>query len=71
MAMRDVSFAASSNIQSAAYDDETQELTIVFNHGGEYTYSAVTTDEVEQFSAAPSAGKFLNQYIKIPLHPVV
>ena len=69
MAQREVSFAASSNIQSAAYDDETQELTIVFQHGGEYTYSGVTTNEVDQFSAAPSAGKFLNSSIK-PLHPV-
>jgi hypothetical protein len=67
--MREVSFATSSNIQSAAYDDETQELTIVFAHGGEYVYEGVNTNEVEAFSAAPSAGKFLNSSIK-PLHPV-
>ena len=67
MAMRDVTFAASSNIQSAIYDDETQELTILFAHGGEYTYESVDANEVEAFSRADSAGKFLNASIK-PLH---
>ena len=67
MAQREVSFAASSNIQSAAYDDETQELTCVFAHGGTYVYSGVPASVIDGFANAPSAGQYLHQFIK-PLY---
>jgi hypothetical protein len=67
MAQRDVEFAASSNIKSLAYDNETQELTCVFAHGGTYVYSGVPANVVDGFASAPSAGQYLHQFVK-PLY---
>jgi len=68
MAIQNVEFKPSSNIASATWDDETLDFHVVFHHGGEGTYKNLPQNEVEAFSRADSAGKYLNANIK-PLYP--
>lgn len=65
MAERDISFnSESGNITGIVYDDETQELTVTFHHGGEYAYHGVPEETAMGFESAPSAGQYLNSFIK-------
>jgi hypothetical protein len=65
MAPRDISFSSESgNITGISYDDETQDLTVVFSHGGTYVYSSVPEETAMGFESAPSAGGYLNSFIK-------
>ena len=59
-----IPFKPSRNIKEAEYDDELQELYIVFRTGGSYTYSGVSQDKANEFSRADSAGQFLHARIK-------
>ena len=61
---REIPFAASTNIQSVQYDDESQELTVRFFKGGTYVYSDIPPNVADGFSSAPSAGTYLHQFIK-------
>jgi hypothetical protein len=61
---RSVPFKPSSNVTEAVYDDETLDLTIKWNHGGSGTYKGVPENEVNAFSQAESAGRYLNSNIK-------
>ena len=65
---REIPFAASSNLSSVSYDDETQELSVSFHKSGVYVYSGVPPTVADGFSTAPSAGQYLNQFVK-PLYP--
>jgi hypothetical protein len=66
--MRDISFSSNSgNLTAISYDDETQQLTCVFHHGGTYVYSGVPPQVADGFASAPSAGQYLNQFVK-PLY---
>jgi hypothetical protein len=65
MAVRDIEFPTSSNIQAIAYDDDTQDLTITFKPGDRtYVYRGVTGNEADGFTTASSAGEYLNRVIK-------
>lgn len=54
----------SSNVSSAAWDPQTHELWIRFEHGGVYIYSDVPEGILEGLLAADSPGQFVNQQIK-------
>lgn len=50
----------SSMLHSASYDDENQELTVVFSNGKSYTYEEVSFNTYADLRDAPSAGKYFN-----------
>jgi len=54
----------SSNLHSVGYDEESQILEIEFLNGGVYEYSEIPKKLHEGLIAAPSHGKYYNQYIK-------
>jgi hypothetical protein len=54
----------SSNILASKYNAGTNELTITFNHGGQYKYSDVSPNEYFKFEMADSQGKVFNSNIK-------
>lgn len=51
----------SSSVAAAGYDPDTQELTVNFVSGAQYTYSAVPPGVLEQLLSSPSPGKFVHQ----------
>ena len=53
----------SSNITSASYDTESEDLTITFNTGGIYVYNNVPWTLFTKFRLADSQGKFFNEKI--------
>ena len=57
------SFAGSSAISEAAYDDEAEELTIWFTTGKVYRYDRVPALIWDGLSTAESAGTYFNQHI--------
>jgi len=52
---------ASTMLQSATFNDETNELTVVFSNGKEYSYEEVSINTFMDLRDAPSAGKYFNQ----------
>jgi len=64
MAVRDIEFPTSSNIQAIAYDPDSQELTITFFGDRTYRYDGVSENEADGFTTASSAGEYLNRVIK-------
>ena len=54
----------SSLLSEAAYNDETMELTLTLNNGGEYVYQGVSKERFEEMLASESAGKFYLKSIK-------
>lgn len=50
----------STMLQSASYNDETQELTVVFSNGKSYTYEEVSINTYMDLRDAPSAGRYFN-----------
>ncbi len=58
------SFPASTALSSAAYDPDTQTLTVTFKGGGSYTYQRVPPDVYEQLTTADSPGRFWRESIK-------
>lgn len=64
MATRDISFAASSNIDQITYDDDQQTLQVRFKQGKSYAYTGVPSLVADGFQTAESAGKYLNSSIK-------
>ncbi len=50
----------STMLQSASYDDETKELTVVFSNGKSYTYEDVVINTFMDLRDASSAGKYFN-----------
>jgi len=61
---RAISFAPSSQIASITYSDDEMTLTVAFQRGGVYVYKRVPSDVADGFPNAPSAGKYLNEFIK-------
>ena len=53
----------SSNITSASYNTENEDLTITFNTGGIYQYNKVPWTKFTKFRLAESQGKFFNENI--------
>jgi hypothetical protein len=60
---RAIPFAPSSQIASITYSDD-MTLTVAFQRGGVYEYKQVPEDVAMGFSQAPSAGKYLNEFVK-------
>ena len=54
----------SSNIQSAGYSPAEHRLQIEFKSGGVYDYEDVPPKVYEEFTEAPSKGRFFAQNIK-------
>lgn len=67
MAAEAIQHTESSHIKGATYDPDTQELVVTFNSGS-YAYSGVPQSTVAEFSSAPSAGKYLERFVK-GVHP--
>ena len=57
-------YVDSSNVEQYAYDEESQELHIVFIKGGYYIYSEVSQETAEDFGTASSKGKFVNGVLR-------
>lgn len=56
---------ASSMLSLAEYDDETQELTVTFNNGGEYKYFDVPRSVFEEMRAqTENVGKWFTANVK-------
>jgi hypothetical protein len=54
----------STNIARLLYDQDAGVLKIEFRSGKIYEYEDVSYDLWNQFTTAPSAGKFFNERIK-------
>lgn len=55
---------SSSNICASTYNSTNNELTIIFNHGGQYKYTDVAKTDYMRFELAESQGSVLNTHIK-------
>ena len=55
---------SSSNIESAAYDPEVENLTVTFRDGSEYLYYNVPGSVYRGIQGAASAGRYFAQFIK-------
>lgn len=51
-------------IDSAEYDDETNELTVYTAKGGEYTLTGVPPDKWQGFKNAYSPGRYFDSDLK-------
>lgn len=54
----------SSNVKSALYDTETEELLVTFNNGSIYGYEKVPWEIFTKFRMSDSQGAYLNSTIK-------
>lgn len=59
----------SRDLSAVGYDQNTQQLEIVFSSGGVYLYSGVTSDEYQGLMNASSKGRYFHAFIKH--HPYV
>jgi len=55
---------SSSNICASVYNNITNELSVIFNHGGQYKYLDVSKTDYMRFETADSQGSVLNTNIK-------
>jgi hypothetical protein len=55
---------SSSNICASVYNTIDNDLTIIFNHGGQYRYDNVSKTDYMRFETADSQGSVLNTHIK-------
>lgn len=55
---------SSSNICASTYEKDTQNLTIIFNNGGQYVYENVSPTDYTRFELADSQGAVFNTHIK-------
>lgn len=61
---------SSSTVDEIAYDEFSQELHVVFlNDNRYYVYSNVPRHVFQDFTAAPSKGKFIHQVLKADRYP--
>lgn len=54
----------SSNILASIYNKENNDLTLIFNKGGQYKYPNVKSSDYTRFEIAESQGKVFNSHIK-------
>lgn len=57
-------FRRSSNLESAEYDSETEQLTLTFLDGSEYTYDSVPNETYRGLTLAGSPGQFFHRHIR-------
>ena len=53
----------STNLKSASYDTESQDLTISFNNGSIYVYNKIPWTVFTKLRMSESQGKFFNSNI--------
>ena len=53
----------SSNLKSASFNTESEDLTVTFNNGAIYEYNKVPWNKFTKFRMAESQGKYFNQEI--------
>lgn len=53
----------SSNLKSASFNTESEDLTVVFNNGSIYEYNKVPWTKFTKFRLAESQGKYFNENI--------
>jgi hypothetical protein len=53
----------SSNLKTASYNTETEDLTITFNNGSIYVYNKVPWNKFTKFRMSESQGKYFNENI--------
>jgi hypothetical protein len=53
----------SSNLSSAKFNTETEDLIVSFNNGAIYEYNKVSWEKFTKFRLAESQGKFFNENI--------
>ena len=53
----------SSNLKSATYNTESEDLTVTFNNGSIYVYNKVPWTKFTKFRMAESQGKYFNENI--------
>jgi hypothetical protein len=53
----------SSNLKSASYNTETEDLLVTFNNGAIYEYNKVPWAKFTKLRLAESHGKFFNENI--------
>ena len=54
----------SSNILASVYDKNTNDLTLIFNKGGQYKYAGVSNTDYTRFEISESQGKVFNSHLK-------
>lgn len=54
----------SSNLVSADYNADAEELTLVFKNGSTFVYDGVPQSMADAMADAPSKGSYLAQQIK-------
>jgi len=54
----------SSNILASIYDKKSNDLTLIFNKGGQYKYNKVDKSDYNRFEIAESQGIVFNSHIK-------
>jgi KTSC domain len=62
--MHETHFPESTALHSAAYDEETEELTVRLRTGRTYVYHGVPEFEYDRLVSADSAGQYYNHRIK-------
>lgn len=55
---------SSTNILASIYNKENNELTLIFDKGGQYKYPNVKLTDYTRFELAESQGKVFNSHIK-------
>ena len=53
----------SSNLKSASFNTESEDLTVTFNNGAIYEYNKVPWSKFTKFRLAESQGKYFNENI--------
>jgi hypothetical protein len=53
----------SSNLKSASFNTESEDLTVTFNNGAIYEYNKVPWNKFTKFRMAESQGKYFNENI--------
>jgi len=54
----------SATVLASVFDTTKNELTVIFNNGGKYSYAGVTEADYKAFETSDSQGKTLNSTIK-------
>lgn len=55
---------SSSQVASATYDADSEDLTVHFTDGSKYLYRNVARQTWRGFQLAPSAGAYLARHVK-------
>ncbi|MFC6175052.1 KTSC domain-containing protein [Subtercola frigoramans] len=60
-----ISTPESSNVEAIGYDQQYEEVWVVFRSSGAYRYPGVPEHVWEEFVRSSSKGQFVNQVLKV------